>query len=95
VRELGELREIKGADWNLEMGAITELAYKGQTDRPAILFDEIKDYPKGYRVAGQSDQFSQKTGLDPGHARGYQPERLHPPVEGQSQRASSPLRPGL
>lgn len=50
VRELGELREINGVDWNLEMGAITELAFKGQADRPAIIFDEIKDYPKGYRV---------------------------------------------
>ena len=50
VRELGELREINGADWNLEIGGITELAYKGYTDRPAIIFDEVKDYPKGFRV---------------------------------------------
>jgi len=50
VRELGDLREINGAHWNLEIGPITELAYKGTTTRPAIIFDEIKDHPKGYRV---------------------------------------------
>ena len=49
VEGLGELREVRGADWNLEMGAISELNVK--KDRPpALLFDEIAGYPKGFRV---------------------------------------------
>lgn len=44
-----ELKRIEGADWNLEIGAITEknAGLKGE----ALLFDKINDYPEGYRVA--------------------------------------------
>ncbi|MEM0373736.1 MAG: UbiD family decarboxylase, partial [Sulfolobales archaeon] len=48
VRKLGLLREIRGADWNLEIGAITDLNAKKK--KYTLLFDEIKDYPKGYRL---------------------------------------------
>ncbi len=48
LREAGDLREIAGADWNLEIGAITELL--GEDEGPAILFDDIKGYKAGYRV---------------------------------------------
>src|SRR5207247_10689215 len=47
--EMGELKTLKGCDWNLEIGAITELVHHKE-DGPAVLFDEIKGYPKGYRV---------------------------------------------
>ena len=49
VEKLGELREVRGADWNLELGAISELNVKKETP-PALLFDEIVGYPKGLRV---------------------------------------------
>ncbi len=49
IEVLGELKEILGADWNLELGAISELNVKTEHP-PALLFDEISDYPKGYRV---------------------------------------------
>src|SRR5574341_580027 len=49
VKKLGELREVRGADWNLELGAISELNVKKDVP-PALLFDEIKGYPKGHRV---------------------------------------------
>src|ERR1700746_3953466 len=49
VRELGELREVRGADWNLELGAISELNVKKDLP-PALLFDEIAGYPQGFRV---------------------------------------------
>jgi 4-hydroxy-3-polyprenylbenzoate decarboxylase len=48
LRELGDLREISGADWNLEIGAITEIL--GEEEGPALLFDDIQGYPKGFRV---------------------------------------------
>ncbi|HYX63443.1 MAG TPA: UbiD family decarboxylase [Burkholderiales bacterium] len=46
---LGELREVRGADWNLELGAISELNVKRE-GAPALLFDEIPGYPRGFRV---------------------------------------------
>jgi len=49
IRELGELKEVRGADWNLELGAISELNVKKDLP-PALLFDEIAGYPKGFRV---------------------------------------------
>jgi UbiD family decarboxylase len=49
AQKLGEVRDVKGADWNLELGAISELNVKKDAP-PALLFDEIKGYPKGYRV---------------------------------------------
>src|SRR3970040_1034335 len=49
IRDLGELRDVRGADWNLELGAISELNVKKDAP-PALLFDEIRGYPKGFRV---------------------------------------------
>jgi len=49
VEKLGELKHVRGADWNLELGAISELNVKKDLP-PALLFDEIKGYPKGFRV---------------------------------------------
>src|SRR5437879_6241071 len=49
IRELGELKEVRGADWDLELGAISELNVKKDLP-PALLFDEIAGYPKGFRV---------------------------------------------
>ncbi len=40
IEALGELMEVRGADWNLELGAISELNVKKQKP-PALLFDEI------------------------------------------------------
>ena len=47
--EMGELKTLKGCDWNLEIGAITELVHHKE-DGPAVLFEDIKDYPKDYCV---------------------------------------------
>src|SRR3954462_15810246 len=49
VEKLGELKHVRGADWNLELGAISEMNVKKEQP-PALLFDEIKGYPKGFRV---------------------------------------------
>jgi UbiD family decarboxylase len=47
---MGELRVIEGADWNLELAAITELVRLEGREKPALLFDRIPGYPAGYRV---------------------------------------------
>src|SRR3954466_15168713 len=49
IEKLGELKEVRGADSNLELGAISELNVKKDAP-PALLFDEIAGYPKGFRV---------------------------------------------
>ena len=49
VDKLGELRFVNGADWDLEVGAITEVAARAAHPK-VVLFDNIKDYPKGFRV---------------------------------------------
>jgi len=43
--EMGELKTLKGCDWNLEIGAVTELVAHKE-DGPAVLFDDIKGYPR-------------------------------------------------
>jgi 4-hydroxy-3-polyprenylbenzoate decarboxylase len=48
VEKMGELKKVAGADWDREIGAISEM----MTDHgsPALLFDNIKGYPEGFRV---------------------------------------------
>ena len=54
VKKLGEYREIEGADWDLEIGALTETTAELIEDPPMLMFDSIKGYPKGFRVASLS-----------------------------------------
>jgi len=49
VRPLGELRDVRGATWEEDIGRITEMLHHTD-DSPAVLFDEIPGYPKGYRI---------------------------------------------
>jgi UbiD family decarboxylase len=49
VEALGDVTRIEGADWNLEVGCLTELSC--EVDGPLLLFDDFKDSPSGYRVA--------------------------------------------
>ena len=54
VNQLGELKTVEGADWDLEIGAIIEMARKESQVAPCLLFDSIKGFAKGLRiVAGQ------------------------------------------
>src|SRR5437899_10041287 len=51
VQGIGELLHVNGADWNTEMGSITQmLTEKSNGTAPAILFDEVPGYPKGFRT---------------------------------------------
>src|ERR1700736_4195219 len=51
VEKMGELQHVNGANWDVEMGAITHmLTEKSRGNAPALLFDEIPGYPKGYRT---------------------------------------------
>ncbi len=48
-QDMGQLRVVEGADWDLEIGTITELSC-AESVPPALLFDSVKGYPKGFRV---------------------------------------------
>jgi UbiD family decarboxylase len=48
--KLGEVTTIRDADWNLEIGALTEMVSELIDEPPALLFDNIKGYPTGFRV---------------------------------------------
>ncbi len=50
TEERGELVVIRGADPNLEMGALYELSLR-KTYPPVLVFEQIKGYPPSYRVA--------------------------------------------
>ena len=51
VDGFGELLRVDGAHWDAEMGTITQmLTEKGRGNAPAILFDNIPDYPTGFRT---------------------------------------------
>lgn len=48
VKEIGECRLFENADWDLEIGTITELMSK--PGAPLLLFDRVKGYKAGYRI---------------------------------------------
>lgn len=51
VDSFGELRRVSGAHWDREMGALTQLlTEKANGTAPALLFDDVPGYPKGYRT---------------------------------------------
>ncbi len=70
VEALGELRRLDGADWDLEMGAITALNAR-RRNCPALLFDNIKGYPRGRRVVTGSTSSPKLVGLTLGIGTGY------------------------
>jgi 4-hydroxy-3-polyprenylbenzoate decarboxylase len=57
----GELRTIEGADWNIELGAITEML--ALRDGPALMFDHVKDYPAGFRVLANLTNNPRRVGM--------------------------------
>src|SRR3954453_2044710 len=65
IEDIGQLRRIDGADWNVEIGAITECV--SDKEGPALLVDGIKDYGKGLRILTNvfrtNEPFALATGL--------------------------------
>ena len=52
AKEVGDWREIRKADWNIEIGALIEATAELIPQPPILIFDEIRDYPAGFRVVG-------------------------------------------
>ena len=78
IEEMGQLRRLEGADWNIEIGAITECV--SDKEGPALLFDSIKEYRKGWRILTNvfrtHERFALATGLPTGVPPLAQPEAL-------------------
>jgi 4-hydroxy-3-polyprenylbenzoate decarboxylase len=68
VDQLGALRRIEGADPRFEVGGITEVA-AGSPECPALLFDNIKGFSRGFRIFTNATTNVQRAslalGLDP------------------------------
>jgi 4-hydroxy-3-polyprenylbenzoate decarboxylase len=68
VENVNVLRHIYGADPNLEIGGITEIAAK-RDECPALLFDRIAGYPPGFRIFTNAINTPQRAalalGIDP------------------------------
>src|SRR5712675_2599716 len=68
VDKLGALRRIEGADPRFEIGGITEVA-AGRPDGPALLFDGIKGFARGFRIFTNAVSNPQRAalalGIDP------------------------------
>jgi UbiD family decarboxylase len=60
-QNINELVEIKGAHWDYEIGVLTEAA--AEKRGPALLFDQIKDYQKGWRVLSNAFSSFRRTAL--------------------------------
>src|SRR5512144_3189351 len=63
--ELGEIRAIEGADWDLEIGGVADIVNE-RGSSPAVLFDAVNGYPKGYRVLVNSLGSTSRLGLSLG-----------------------------
>ena len=60
-RKVGRAKTVEGADWDLEIGAIIEMARKESQVAPCILFDSIKGFDKGLRLAaGQLNSIKER-----------------------------------
>ena len=62
VRPLGELREVNGLSWQEDIGRVTEMLHHTD-DSPAVLFDEIPGYPKGYRILANANATRKRLAL--------------------------------
>jgi UbiD family decarboxylase len=91
VEALGELKTVRKADWNLELGAITEISASAPNP-PALLFDDIKDYPRGFRVFTNMYQTQSRTALALGLAPELKGVELVRPVKNLL-KSASPVAP--
>jgi UbiD family decarboxylase len=82
VDELGELQTFEGADWNLEIGGISELNYR-RTPPAALLFDSVPGYPAGYRVLTGSLASARRIGLTLRLGTDYTDRRLVEELRGK------------
>jgi UbiD family decarboxylase len=62
LESMDEVKTIKGLHWDLEIGATIDPSVLGD-DPHAFLFDDIVDYPGGYRILSGSIKTPRRTAL--------------------------------
>ena len=62
ARRLGEVRDVRGATWEEDIGRITEMLHHTD-DSPAVLFDDIPGYPRGYRILANANATRRRLAL--------------------------------
>jgi 4-hydroxy-3-polyprenylbenzoate decarboxylase len=62
MTELGEIETVTGADWDLEIGAVSEANYQ-RPNPPALLFDEVTGYQPGQRIVTASVSTARRLGI--------------------------------
>jgi 4-hydroxy-3-polyprenylbenzoate decarboxylase len=70
VDKLGQLMNVENVHWDLELSTLTEIINERSKTRPAIVFDRIKDYPQGYRVAANLVSSTERLALTLGMKTG-------------------------
>jgi UbiD family decarboxylase len=53
AEKAGELQTVRGADWELEIGALSQVNYRRSSPK-ALMFDDVKGYASGLRVLSGS-----------------------------------------
>jgi len=51
VRKIGQLMTVENVRRDLELSTLAEIINERSKTSPAIIFDRIRDYPQGYRIA--------------------------------------------
>jgi 4-hydroxy-3-polyprenylbenzoate decarboxylase len=70
VAKLGQLMTVENVHWDLELSTLTEIINERSKTRPALVFDRIKDYPQGYRVAANLVSSTERLALTLGMKAG-------------------------
>ena len=70
VDKLGQLMTVENVHWDLELSTLTEIINERSKTRPALVFDRIKDYPQGYRVAANLVSSTERLALTLGMKAG-------------------------
>jgi 4-hydroxy-3-polyprenylbenzoate decarboxylase len=82
------IRIEEGVDWNLEAGAI--LRRSAEAGLPAVLFQKIKGYPKGYRLFGGGAAKFKRMAIAMGMSPDTPPKEL---MEEYLKRKQQPIKP--
>jgi 4-hydroxy-3-polyprenylbenzoate decarboxylase len=75
ARKLGQVKEIHGAHWNLEIGALTEM-FALRDPSPLLLFDRIPDHAPNFRVISNIISNPTRCGLTVGMSADARPIEL-------------------
>lgn len=89
AEDLGQLQRVDGADWDLEIGALTEMVALDRARGRCLLFDDVRGYPSGWRVATNLFPTKELAAL----ALGLPPDRTRTEIEHAWRTRSRELRP--